>query len=136
MDDDGRDEEETQDTTTAEMSSHATSVDDTADGEPHDPDSDLEDDTTEPNPQDLNEQEQSSHDADSNSSFDEVTNEEPEDKLEPRSTAWCEQLTRQTICWQQMEARRGYHHEGRWTRLFSNWNPAISTKERGYQVQG
>ena len=42
---------------------HAASVDDTANFEPHDPDSELVDDTTEHNNQDLKEHEESSHDA-------------------------------------------------------------------------
>ena len=62
---------------------HAASVDDTADGEPHDPDSEPQVDTTEPNPQCRNEHEESSHDSDSNPSFDEVPNDEPEDELAP-----------------------------------------------------
>ena len=28
------------------------------------------------------------------------------------------------------------HDKDRWTQLISNWNPAISTKPRGYQNQG
>ena len=24
------------------------------------------------------------------------------------------------------------HHEGRWTKIVSNWNPAVSTKQKGY----
>ena len=28
------------------------------------------------------------------------------------------------------------HHEERWTKLISNWNPAISTKQKGYRKQG
>ena len=39
--------------------------DEVADDEPHDPDSEPENDTTEANPKDLNEQEESIHDADS-----------------------------------------------------------------------
>ena len=46
-------------------------------GEPHDPDSEPEDDTTEANSRDLNEQEESSHDADN------VPNYELEYELEP-----------------------------------------------------
>ena len=42
---------------------HAAYVDEIADGELHDPDSEPENDTTDANPQDLNEQEQSSHDS-------------------------------------------------------------------------
>ena len=28
------------------------------------------------------------------------------------------------------------HNEGRWTKLISNWNPATSTKQKGYGKQG
>ena len=28
------------------------------------------------------------------------------------------------------------HHEDRWAKLVSNWNPAISTWRKGYQKQG
>ena len=45
---------------------------------PHDPVSEREDDTTAPN---LSVHEEYSHDADSNSSFDEVSNDNPEDEL-------------------------------------------------------
>ena len=99
MDNDGRDEEGTPDNTTTDdeddhtdketsrckclAAAHAASVDDTADGEPHDPDIEPEDDTTEPNHQGLNEHEESSRDADSNPSFDEVPNDNPEDELAP-----------------------------------------------------
>ena len=48
---------------------HAANVDKVAGDEPHDPDSESEDDTTEPDLQYPNEQEESSHDADSNPSF-------------------------------------------------------------------
>ena len=55
----------------------------TADAEPHDPYSEQGDDTTEHNNQDLNDQEESSHDADSNPCFDEIPEANPEDELEP-----------------------------------------------------
>ena len=42
---------------------HAAIVDEIAGVEPHDPDSEPEEDTTEPNPEDLNELAESSHDA-------------------------------------------------------------------------
>ena len=60
MDDDGRDEEET--LGQCDAAAHVASVDDG----PHDPDSESEDDSTEPNVQDGNEQEERIHDADSN----------------------------------------------------------------------
>ena len=78
---------------------HATSVEDATHGEHH-PDRGLEDGTTEPNFQDLNQQEESSHDADGKISFDEVPNHEG-------STTQCEQRTKQMSCWQQVESRRG-----------------------------
>ena len=28
------------------------------------------------------------------------------------------------------------HHKDRWTKIVSNWNPAISTKHKGYWTQG
>ena len=28
------------------------------------------------------------------------------------------------------------HHEDRWTKLVATWNPAISTKQKGYRKQG
>ena len=59
---------------------HAATVDDTADSELHDPDSEPENDTTEPNHQGLNEHGESSHDADSNPSFDEGPNDDPENE--------------------------------------------------------
>ena len=62
---------------------HASSVDDTANVELHDADSKPDDDTTEHNHQDLNEHEESRHDAGSNLSFDEISNDNPEDELQP-----------------------------------------------------
>ena len=59
---------------------HFASVDVTADVEPHDPNGG---DTTEHNSQDLNEHEESSHDADSNPCFVEIPEDSPEDELEP-----------------------------------------------------
>ena len=78
---------------------HAASVDDTADGEPHDPNSEPEEDTTEPNHQGLNEREESSHDADSNPSSDEVSSDIPEFELEPWDHYFVrEQRTKLTTC--------------------------------------
>ena len=57
-------------------------VDVTTDAELHDPISEPEDDTTEHNHQDPNEHEESSHDADSNSWFDEIPKDNPEDELD------------------------------------------------------
>ena len=69
---------------------HAASVDDTADGEPHHSDSEAVEDTIEHNQQDLHEHEESSHDADSNTCFDEISEDDPEDELEP----WVGYITR------------------------------------------
>ena len=80
---------------------HAASVDVTADDEPQDPDSELENDSTEPNHQGLIEHEESSHDADSNHfSFDEVPNDDTEGVLEPWVDYMYEQRTKLTTCWQ------------------------------------
>ena len=59
------------------------SVDVTVDAEPHGPDSEQGDDTTEHNNQDPDEHEESSHDADSNPCFDEIPEDSPEDEQEP-----------------------------------------------------
>ena len=64
----------------------------TADGELHDPDSEPEDDTTEP-----------SHDADSKSFLDEVPDDEPEDGLEP----WVDHIVRATHTADDMLAANG-----------------------------
>ena len=61
---------------------HSASVDDIADGEHHDPDSERVDATTQHHNPDPNEHEESSHDADSNPWFDESSEDYPEDKLE------------------------------------------------------
>ena len=88
------------------------------------------------------------HDADSNPRFDEIPEDYPEDELD----AWVDCITRATrkaddllaanrvtswilrqnqICyWQARMIAK--HHEDRWTKLVSNWNPAISTKQKGY----
>ena len=67
----------------AHAAAHATSVDDTADVEPDDPDNEPVDDTTKHNNQDLNEHEERGHDADSSPCFDEISGDNPEDELEP-----------------------------------------------------
>ena len=67
---------------TCPAAAHAASVD----VELHDPNMEPEDDTTEQNRQDLNEHEESSHDADSNAFFDEISHDTPENEQEP-STA-------------------------------------------------
>ena len=69
---------------------HAASVDDTADGELHHSDSEAVEDTIGHNQQDLHEHEESSHDADSNTCFDEISEDDPEDELEP----WVGYITR------------------------------------------
>ena len=63
---------------------HAANFDEVADGERRDPDSEPEDDTTEPNTQDPNEHEECKQDADRNPSF------ELEDELEP----WVDYMVR------------------------------------------
>ena len=84
-----------------------------------------------------NEHEGISHDADSNSSFDEVPNDDPEDELEP----WVDHLARaehkaddllaasgitswifrqSQIYWKQARMI-DKHHEDRWTKLVSKW---------------
>ena len=110
------------------------------------PDSEQGDDTTEHNNQDPNEHEERSHDADSNPCFDEIPEDNPEDELEPwvdyithkaddllaakRCTSWI--LRQSQIYWRQarMIAK---HHEDHWTKLVSNWNPAVSTKQKRVQ---
>ena len=57
--------------------------------ETKDLDSEPVDDTTEHNNQDLDEHEESSHDADSNPYFDEISNDNPEDELSP----WVDYIT-------------------------------------------
>ena len=58
---------------------HSASVEDSADG----PDSELVDDTTEHNNQDRNGHGESSHHADSNPCFDEISEDNPEDERGP-----------------------------------------------------
>ena len=65
-------------------SAHADSVDDTADVEPHGPHSEPVGDTTEHNNEDLDEHDESSHDADSNRSSDDTSADNPEDELQSR----------------------------------------------------
>ena len=58
---------------------------------------------------------------------------------------------RVTTCWPQMESRRdpqtelgmleharliAKHHGGRWTTVISNWNPAVSNKQKKCRTQG
>ena len=90
--------------------------------------------------QDPNEQEESSRNADSNPRFDEIPQDNPEDELEPRvdPTKRATQngrLTSSQIFWKQARMI-AQHHEGRWTKIVSNWNPATSTKQKGHRKQG
>ena len=85
------------------------------------------------------------HGADSKTCFDEIPEDNPEDELESwadyikratrkaddllaanRITSWI--LRQSQLCWRQarMTAK---HHEDRGTKIVSNWNPAISTKQ-------
>ena len=68
----------------------AASVDVTADVEPHDPDSEPVDETTEHINKDLNEHEENSYDVDSNLCYDEISEENAEGELEP----WPDYITR------------------------------------------
>ena len=132
MDDDGRYEEEAPDNSTTDDEDDHTDKetnrnklrscagrerdDVTADVEPTTPDSEQGDDTTEHNNQDLNEHEESSHDADSNPCFDEIPEDNPEDELEP----WVDCMRRaqhrkRTTCSQQTESRRGFSDRARST---------------------
>ena len=116
--------------------------------EPHDPEGEQEDDTTEPNFQDPNEHEECGHDADSNPSFDEVPHDEPEDELESwvdfkvrathkaddllaalGITSWI--LEKSRIHWKQARMIAN-QNEGRWAKQISNWNPAASAIQKGY----
>ena len=121
-------------------------VDVTADVDPHDPASERGDDTTEHNNHDLDEHDESSYLADSNPYFDEISEDNPEDELE----LWVDYLTKATqkaddllaasgitwwifrqslINWRQARII-ATHHEDRWTKLVSNWNPAVPTKQK------
>ena len=71
---------------------HAESVDEVAEDEPHDPDCKMKEDTTEANPQDPNEQEESDRDADSNPSFDRMQ----QDELEDVQETWVDNMVRAT----------------------------------------
>ena len=130
----------------------AASVDVTPYVKPRDPDSEHGDDTTEHNNQDFNEHEESSHDAESNLCFGEISDDEPDDKLE----AWVDHIARVThkaddllaasgiTSWilrqSQMNWRQARmiadHHEDCWPILVSNWDPARSTTHKRYQKQG
>ena len=77
-DDDERSEEAPDNATTI-----AANVDDNADVEDHDPDSELVDDTTEHTTKTSNEHQESSYDADNTPSFDNISGDNPEDELEP-----------------------------------------------------
>ena len=84
---------------------------------------------TEINPQDSNEQGESSHDVDSDPSFDSV----PQDELGP----WVDYLVREThkaddlLPANEVTSKQAITiARHRWTELISNWNPAISTKQK------
>ena len=114
---------------------------------PTTPTTNREGDTTEHNSQDLNEHEETSHDAGSNPCFDEIPEDKPEDELQP----WVDYITRAVRKADDLLAASGNtpwilrqsrifwrrarmipkHHEDRWTSLVSNWNPAVSTKQQG-----
>ena len=83
---------------------------------------------------------------------DSVPNDEPEDELEPRvdymvpathkaddplaANGITSRILRESRMYWNQARTIAKHHEGRWTKLLSNWNPAISTKLKGYQKQG
>ena len=107
----------------------------------HDPEHELEEDTTEIKPQNPNLQEESNQAADSSLSYDGVLQGETEDELEP----WVDFTVRPTHKAFVLLAANGvtagsflmeHHHERRWTKLISNWNPSISTKQKRYLTQG
>ena len=147
--DDGRNEQEAPDNaTTDEEDDHADNRKNgksyaaahAANVELHDPDSEPVDGTTEHNNQDMNEHEESSHDADSNPCFrtvgrlrDETTHKADGLFAANGIKSW---IFRQSqIHWRQarMIAKR---HDDRRTKLVSNWNPAVSSKQKGDQKQG
>ena len=126
---------------------HAAGVEDTADVETHDPDSEQGDDTTQHNNQDLNEHEGSSHDADSDPCIDEIPEDNPDDDLEPwvdymltatrkadamlaasGITSW---ILRQSLIYGRQATMIAKDHEDRWTTVVSNWKPAMSTQQKG-----
>ena len=155
VDDDGRNEEEAPDkSTTVDVDDHTEKERQTgkscasahADVETHDPDSEQGHDTTEHNNQDPNEHAGRSHDADSNPCLDEIQ----EDALAP----WVDHITmrkaddlmaasgitswilRQSLIYWRHAKMIGKHQEDRWTKLVSNWNPAISTRQQGNRQRG
>ena len=110
------------------------------------------DDTIEHNNQDLSVHEEGIHDADSNPCFDEISEDNPDDELEPRVdnivrathkaddvmtvngiTLWI--LRQRKIFWKQTRMTAKLHDD-RWNKLPSNWNPAISTKRKGVPETG
>ena len=129
---------------------HAANLDDV---ESHLPVSEPDEDTTEGNVQDSNEQEESSHDADSNPSFNSLPqdDETTEDELEPWVDKWCAQATRQTAL-PQPRSRRGSSDRAERSGskpeglpnisatdgqgLISKWSPATSTKQEGCRKRG
>ena len=78
--------------TKSPAATHATDVDEVAEDEPHNPDCEQEEDTTEARPQDTNKQEENNQDADSNPSFDSV----PRDELEDELKLWVDYMLRAT----------------------------------------
>ena len=133
---DGEDDHtDTEKTGRCPAAAHAANVNEIVDGEPHDPDSEPKDNTTESHAQDLNEH------ADSNPFIDDLPNVQPEDELE----TWVDYIVRATHQADDLLAAHGIssriprqsrihrkrarmiakHPEGRWTKLTPNWNPVI-----------
>ena len=98
-------------------------------------------------PEEIDEHEESSHDAESNPCFDEISDDDLEEELEPwvdytvrathkaddllaasRITSWI--LRQSKVYWKQARML-AEHHEDRWTKLVSNWNSALSKKQTG-----
>ena len=124
---------------------HAASVDDVAD----DDDSELDDDTTDPTPltpPPSKKKVATTQTATPSSTKFQTTSQKT--NWNQGSTTQCEQRTKPMICRKQMAARRGSsdragytgnrqeRFDDRWTKLISNWNPAISTKQTGCLKQG
>ena len=108
----------------------------TADVEPHGPDCEQEDDTIQHNNQDLHVHEESSHDAESNPCFDEISEDNPEDELERTKRGRFVSSKRNHVVDPPTEpglleaGKDDYQTPDRWTKLVSSWNPSNIKQEK------
>ena len=138
---------------TCYAAAHGASVDDGADSEPTTLTTNQRRTRLRPTPKTPTERAESSHDVDSNPSFDSVSQDEATEDVPElwvdctvRATHKADDLMtangikpwvlRQSELYWKQARMIAKHHDDRWTRLIAKWSPTISTKQRRYWKRG